>query len=174
MKKQLVNVLTKFGFLSMIVLVTVVGSAQGQSLAYQIRANIPFDFIVADKKLPAGEYSIGLENQKTGDNFLRISGIDGRANAILSTIPVQTLHAKDNGTLVFHQYGDQYFLFQVWPAGSTTGRSLSKSRGEREIQRNLAANSSAKKMAGNVMVETGASPVVCNETLSDQRARSVR
>jgi hypothetical protein len=31
MKKQLVNVLTKFGFLSLIALVTAVGSAQGQS-----------------------------------------------------------------------------------------------------------------------------------------------
>jgi hypothetical protein len=172
MKKQVVNVLTKIGFLSMVVLVTVVGSAQGQSLATQIRANIPFDFSVGDQKLPAGEYSIGRENQQTGDTFVRISSIDGRANAMLSTIPVETLHAKDNGTLVFHQYGNQYFLFQVWPADSTTGRSLSKSRGEREIQRNLAANSSAGKTARNVMV--GASPVVCNETLSDQRARRVR
>lgn len=154
MKKQLVNVLTRIGFLSMIALVTAVGSAQGQSLAYQIRANIPFDFIVADKKLPAGEYSIGRAQQETGDTFLRISSIDGRATAIRLTIPVQALDAKDDGTLVFRRYGDQYFLFQVWPAGSTTGRTLSKSRGEREIERNLPANSPAGKMARNVMVET--------------------
>ncbi len=60
----------------------------------------------------------------------------------------------DYPPLVFRRYGDQYFLFQVWPAASTTGRTLSESRGEREIERNLAANSSAGKMAGNVMVET--------------------
>ena len=95
----------------MIALVTAIGSAQGHSLAYQIRANIPFDFIVADKKLPAGEYSISRAKQEIGDAFLRISSIDGRANAILSTILVQTLDAKDDGTLVFHRYGDHYFLF---------------------------------------------------------------
>src|SRR5437867_6267784 len=108
MKKQLVNVLTKIGFLSAMALVTAVGSAQGQSLVYKLRANIPFDFVVADKKLPAGEYSIGRVTQDAGDSFLLISSVDGRASAIRSTIPVETQAPKDDGTLVFHRYGDQY------------------------------------------------------------------
>lgn len=143
MKKQLVNVLAKFGFLSVIALVTAVGSAQGQSLAYKLRANIPFDFVVADRKLPAGEYSIGRVRQDSGDSFLLISSVDGRANAIRLSNPVESRVAKNEGTLVFHRYGDQYFLFQVWPSGSTVGRELFKSRSER----NLVANSSAGKMA---------------------------
>src|SRR5438445_13832338 len=89
MKKQLVNVLTKFGFLSAIALVTAVGSAQGQSLAYKLRANIPFDFVVADKKLPAGEYSIGRAMQDSGDSVLLISSVDGRANVIRLSTPVE-------------------------------------------------------------------------------------
>ncbi len=151
MKKQLVNVLTKAGFLSVIALVMAVGSAQGQSLAYKLRANIPFDFIVADKKLLAGEYSIGRARQDSGDSVLLISSVDGRANAIRLSNPVESRVPKDEGTLVFHRYGDQYFLFQVWPAGASTGRELFKSRGER----NLIANSSADKMARNAQaVET--------------------
>ena len=147
MKQQLVNVLTKVGFLSAIALVTVVGSAQGQSLANRLRANIPFDFIVADKKMSAGEYSIGRAQQDSGDTFVQISGVDGHSNAIRLTTPVQTLEPNDQDTLVFHRYGDQYFLFQVWPAGATTGRVLRKSRSESDIERKLAANSSAGKMA---------------------------
>ena len=145
MKKQLVNVLTKIGFLSVMALVTTVGSAHGQSLTSQIRASIPFDFIVADKKLPAGDYYIGRAKLDT-DNFLLISSADGSSHTIRTTIPVITLEAKDRGVLVFHRYADQYFLFQVWPAGATTGRALSKSRSEREILRKLRAISSIGKV----------------------------
>jgi len=151
MKKQLVNVLTKFGFLSVIALVTAVGSAQGQSLEYKLRANIPFDFVVADKKSPAGEYSIGRARQDSDDSFLVISGADGRAKAIHLSIPVEARVLKNEGTLVFHRYGDQYFLSQVWPASASTGRELARSLSERE----LAANSSAGKMANKTQaVET--------------------
>ena len=143
MKKQLVNVLTKFGFLSVIALVTAVGSAQGQSLAYKLRANIPFDFVVGDKKLPAGEYSIGRARQDSDDSILLISSADGRGNAIRLSIPVGSRVLKNEGTLVFHRYGDQYFLSQVWPASASTGRELTRSLSERE----LAANSSAGKMS---------------------------
>ena len=143
MKKQLVNVLTKFGFLSVIALVTAVGSAQGQSLAYKLRANIPFDFVVGDKKLPAGEYSIGRARQDSDDSILLISSADGRGNAIRLSIPVGSRVLKNEGTLVFHRYGDQYFLSQVWPVSASTGRELTRSLSERE----LAANSSAGKMS---------------------------
>jgi hypothetical protein len=34
---------------------------------------------------------------------------------------------------VFNRYGDQYFLSQVWIAGSDTGRDLFQSRNERSL-----------------------------------------
>jgi hypothetical protein len=145
MKQQLVNVLTKVGFLGVMTLVA--ASAQGQSLSNRFRANIPFDFAVADKPLPAGEYSIARAQQD--DTVLLISKVDGRSNSMRLTSPVQTVSPKDKTTLVFHRYGDQYFFFQVWPAGATTGREMSRSRSEREIERKLTANPSAGKMAKN-------------------------
>src|SRR6266705_1982513 len=147
MKKQLVNVLTKIGFLSVMALVTAVGSAQGQSLAYKLRANIPFDFVVADKKLPAGDYLIGRAQQGNGDSLLLISSVDGHSNAVRFTIPVITLDPKDKGTLIFHRYGDQYFLSQVWAAGANTGRMFSESRGEREAKAHTSADKMAMKTA---------------------------
>lgn len=57
---------------------------------------------------------------------------------IRSSLPVQVWQAKDKTTLVFHRYGDQYFLYQVWSAGALTGRQFYKSRTEREIERKLA------------------------------------
>jgi hypothetical protein len=154
MKIKLVNVLTKISLLSAMVFLTAVTSAQGQSLANRIRANIPFDFSVADKTLPSGKYSIGRARRDSDDSILSIADVDGRSKAIRTSIPVETWPAKDKTTLVFHRYGDQYFLFQVWPAGETTGRQFLKSHSERETQRNLAANSSPGKMAMKEAVET--------------------
>lgn len=155
MKNQFVNLLKKIGFLSVIALITGVGSTQAQSLAYKMRANIPFDFIVAGKKMPAGEYSIGRAQQDAGDDVLLITSLRGRASAVRSTTPIETSVPKYDAVLVFHRYQDQYFLFQVWPAGSTTGRVLSESRIERELERSLAVNSAAGKMTGKAgAVET--------------------
>jgi hypothetical protein len=38
--------------------------------------------------------------------------------------------------LVFHRYGSQYFLAQVWSAGNSEGRELPRSRAEREVASN--------------------------------------
>ena len=153
MKTKLVSVLTKISVISAIVLASAFMSAQAQSLETRLRVNIPFDFSVSDKKLPSGKYSVGRARLNSDDSILSIADEGGQSKAFRTSIPVQTWHEKDKGTLVFHRYGDEYFLFQVWPAGETTGRQFLKTRREREIERNL-ANSSSGKMAQNVEVET--------------------
>jgi hypothetical protein len=154
MKIQVVNLLAKISLLSAIVLVTTVGSAQAQSLAYRISANIPFDFSIGDKKLTSGKYSIGRARQNSDDTILSILDGDGRSKAIPSSHAVETLRSKDKATLVFHRYGDQYFLYQVWQAGETTGREFIISRNERDIRRSLGQNPSTGKVAENVAFET--------------------
>jgi hypothetical protein len=108
-----------------------VGSAQAQSLADPIKVNIPFGFQVADTKLPAGEYYVRRLPHSSSDSVLMIRNVQDGQTAVRLTSAVQTLSPKDKGTLVFHRYGDQYFLFQVWPAGGETGRVLPGSRSER-------------------------------------------
>jgi hypothetical protein len=142
MKTQLINLISKVTLLSAILLVTLVASAQGQSLAYKVRANIPFDFAVGEKKLPAGEYSIGRA-QRSDDIAISITDAGGHTKAV-------TLDPKGKSSLVFHRYGDQYFLFQVWPAGGSVGREFPVSASER-AQRELAKNSG---VAQNVQCET--------------------
>src|SRR5262249_168892 len=135
-------------------LMPAVASAQGQSLANGIRANIPFDFSVADKKLPSGKYSVGRGRQDSDDSVLSITDTDGRSKSTQISIPVVTLDAKEKTILLFHRYGDQYFLFEVWVAGETTGRQFPKSKGEREAERNVTANSLSKRLSNNTAVET--------------------
>lgn len=152
MKIHIGKVITKVSLLAAMLLVTTVASTQAQSLAYRIKVNIPFDFSVGEKKLPAGTYSVGRVAQDYGDSVIAIAGDDGRPTAIRLSISAQRSHASDRTTLVFRHYGDQYFLFQVWPAGATTGRQFPKSRSQREIERKLARNSSTRQTAESVMI----------------------
>jgi hypothetical protein len=135
MKKEAIKGLAKLGLLIAMTMIAVGTPAKAQSLEYKITANIPFDFTVADKKFQAGEYSLGRSQPSSGDTLVRISSKDGHANINRWTIPVERLTSNDKATLIFHRYGDQYFLFQVWPAGASTGRLLPKSRAERDAER---------------------------------------
>ncbi|HVI71315.1 MAG TPA: hypothetical protein VM656_07500 [Pyrinomonadaceae bacterium] len=151
MKINLYNLFTKVALLSAIVVATAFVSTQAQSLAYPITASIPFDFSVADTKLPAGKYSIARAKVSSDNSVLSIFDGDGNPKDIRHSIPVSSFNAKDKSTLIFHRYGDQYFLYQVWSAGETTGRQFLKSRAEREILRSLAASG---KTARKMPVET--------------------
>ena len=134
MKKRVVR-LTMIGLLNVIGLVVMVGSAQAQSLGDTIRINVPFEFSVGDTKLPAGEYSVGRAQPTSGDTTVIISNVNHPGSVLRITNAAQSLKPKYRDTLVFHRYGDDYFLFQVWPAGSSVGRELVKSRNERRVER---------------------------------------
>jgi len=132
MTKQLVKMLATVSFLIGLVVITT-ASANAQSRATPIKVNIPFDFIVADKTCPAGEYTVRRFQQYTSDIILEISSRDGRTRLLRLTNSAQTITPKKQVTLLFHRYGDQHFLYQVWQAGSTSGRELIRSRGEQQI-----------------------------------------
>ena len=58
----------------------------------------------------------------------------------------------DKGKLVFHRYGDQYFLSEVWPAGATTGRVIAKSRAESELEKKAKQSTVSQKLKRNETV----------------------
>ena len=107
--------------------------ANGQSKAHLV-AQVPFEFMVADKTLSAGEYRVGAIGQsgdaiailnKAGDGAIRLGSPRDRSDR------------DKTAKLVFHRYGNTYFLSQVWMAGEATGRELATSKQERAIQREV-------------------------------------
>jgi hypothetical protein len=154
MKIRFGKLIANATLLSAILIVASAASAQGQSLATRARFNIPFDFAFGEKKLPAGQYSVGRSVQSTDDVTLSIQDRAGRSKAVQLSNAVFTYRANTRAVLVFHRYGDQYFLSQVWQAGSTTGRQFPVSKKERELYRQLASNSSRDKVAENVKYQT--------------------
>lgn len=145
MKTQFINLISKVTLLSAMVLLTSVASTQAQSLTYRLKANIPFDFTVGEKKLPAGEYTVGRAVHGSDDVVLAISDLAGHAKAIRLTNATIRSQRNKQSSLVFHRYGDQYFLFQVFPSGATGGRQFPESKSEK-AQRRMAKNSVAENM----------------------------
>ena len=99
---------------------TVPGHAQNQP---KIKATIPFNFVVGSKELKAGEYVV-QQFGSPGSQSLQFRGQDGDVEQTALTVPIETNKIGNRERLVFHRYGDQYFLSQVWFAGDEDGHEF--------------------------------------------------
>ena len=130
MKRQ---ALRTFTMLSLVLLLTAVSvSAQSERSGV---LNIPFNFIVGGKTLPAGEYTVE-PNRRDFDKVWLVQSRDGRKSILFVTMSVRANETQENTRLVFHKLGDQYFLSQIWTTGDATGRELAPPRMERELAKN--------------------------------------
>ena len=114
--------------------------ANGQS-TQKLIAQVPFDFVVAEKMLRAGKYQVHAVNQAA--DAIAVKSVDGDQALGLSSLR-QRSDRQMNANLVFHRYGSTYFLSQIWMAGESTGRELAKTRQERAIERELKTIASNK------------------------------
>ena len=130
MRKQ---ALKNFTMLSLVLMLTAV-SVCAQSDRSKV-TNIPFNFIVGQKTLPAGEYTVE-PNKRDSHNVWLVQRRDGRKSALFTTMPVRASETQEKTKLIFHKYGDQYFLSQIWTPGGNSGRELLIPRLERELAKN--------------------------------------
>jgi hypothetical protein len=93
-----------------------------------IKAQIPFDFVANGKMMPAGECVITLVG--TGRAALSINS--GSHHAYAVPIVDEAINGKQTA-LIFHEYGDRYFLAGIKRAGSV-GYQLPASRLEAELR----------------------------------------
>jgi hypothetical protein len=130
MKKQALKNFTMLGLL----LVTSALSVHAQSERSK-GTKISFSFIVGQKILPPGEYTIE-PNRKDSGNIWLVQSSDGHHSALFATMTVRASETQERGKLVFHKYGNQYFLSQIWRSGENGGRELRMSHEERELAKN--------------------------------------
>jgi hypothetical protein len=112
--------------------------AYAQMPGTEIHARIPFDFIVRGKTLPAGAYRVRRVNDSPEGLVIQNEGT--HQTAIVETDPLESGRIPSKAKLVFHRYGDDYFLAQVWTPGSDTGREVIPSHRERRLSRELVRN----------------------------------
>ena len=131
-------------FFSMLVIgsvltLLVAGTMRAQEPGTVIRASIPFDFIVRGRTLPAGKYEITRISDEPVGLLIR-SLDDKRDKAVFETEPVYMRKLARNDELVFHRYGESYFLSEVVTGGEQTAQQLKPSPAEREMRREMAKN----------------------------------
>jgi hypothetical protein len=125
MKKQLL------AFIGLALLLATT-SAYAQTIT--VKANVPFDFIVGRSMFPAGQYTV----QSIDGSALSIGNSDLHTRRIVLSRRCQSIQASDKTKLVFHRYGNSYFLSQIWAAGDNSGHELPKSARELEVARTFA------------------------------------
>jgi len=117
-----------------------------QNITLVRKVEIPFDFSVGDKTFPAGTYSI--TRVFPDKSALLLSSEDQREAINILTHSVQAQESPKTGKLIFHRYGETYFLFQIWESDALQGRQLSKSRTEQSIEHDLAKRGEESSIVG--------------------------
>jgi uncharacterized protein (DUF58 family) len=142
MNKEILKGFTIFTLMVALAILTSVVSANAQSRV-TVSASIPFEFVVGDRTLPAGEYN--LRPATSGDEALMVQNAEN-GNAIVRLTEPALESKKKQARLVFHRYGQSYFLAEVWKAEGL-GRRLAKSKQERGVERELASIPSKSDLA---------------------------
>jgi len=128
---------------SLLALLMVGSTAFAQSS--KMTATVPFDFVVGNKLLPAGQYvmtPLGM-----GSQALALQNVQSKEMATVLVNEIESLHPSSTGKLVFHEYAGEYFLREIWGAGNGRGRELPRTRHEQEM---------AKAMNSRDVIELGA------------------
>ena len=141
MSKQIVKSLTMLTLVVGLMLAAAVVSANGQAATF-VTADVPFDFIIADKTLTSGKYMV----REAMTNAVKISTPEGKSTVIrLSNLAIDK-SKKRTARMVFHRYGQQYFLAEVW-FGENYGQQLLRCSRERHLREELASNASKSDMS---------------------------
>ena len=125
-------------FLGLIIALSAVpGDAQDGP---RIKATIPFNFVVGNKELKAGDYVI---ESSFANKALLFRSKDGDVQQMAFTVPIETNKTGNHERLLFHRYGDQYFLSQAWLSGDEDGHELVRGAQEKTTAANQAASAQA-------------------------------
>jgi hypothetical protein len=131
MKIQFMKMLLVLGLI--IGIGNVPARAQGALDDTAVEADVTHPFIVRDKTLPAGKYTIKRVDY-TQPNVLEIRSADGRTAVVFEVESVQTNQIPSDAELVFNKLGDQYFLSKIWTSDSSIGYQVLKTKAEKTLE----------------------------------------
>ena len=120
------------GLLVLLTFSAALGQSDRQTIIY-----IPFNFTAGEKQFPAGKY-VFERIWRNSDSVWVVRRKDNVGKAMLLTRPVRANETQQETRLVFHQYGELYFLSEIWTAGDATGRQIQTSDRERSLDKTVA------------------------------------
>jgi hypothetical protein len=95
-----------------------------------MKVHIPYSFTVANQPMPAGIYNFYTVGSQ---RVVRITNVDGKHTATVSTLLNYSNSAASAAHLVFDEYGSEYFLSQIWSGGDDLSRNPTPSKRAREL-----------------------------------------
>jgi hypothetical protein len=140
---------TAYTIMAMVILVgSMAVAAEAQSASRTlVRANIPFEFNVGDKALPAGQYTIRQVNPSSDVVVLQLKNSTTGDN-LLVRVNEMAMSAQAGSKLIFTRLGSHYFFSTVTIEGFVNAWQAPKSRAERGLERELAIlNSRSERVA---------------------------
>jgi hypothetical protein len=113
-----------------------------------LTAKVPFAFTVGEKSVPAGNYTIYEPNP----GLIRFGGDQGNL-IFLITNPGTRAGDDSSAKLVFHRYGDQYFLSEVFDGtGRQEGLRIQVSKLEKEYMTKGSNSTAANRRQTDIVV----------------------
>ncbi len=106
------------------------------------KCEVPFSFTAGSQEMPAGEYYI-LQRES---GVIEIGTLDNRHVARLVTRDVMLPMPPASTKLVFHQYGEKYFLSRIVRQGDRTGSDVQQPSSERRLALANAAKGKAVEL----------------------------
>jgi hypothetical protein len=95
-------------------------------------AQVPFQFMVANKIVPDGQCEVKLATSNGGT--LIFSQVGARMGLLVATSPGDTREAAGKYSLVFNRYGNHYFLSGIKIQGSKTTYRMPENKAEAELR----------------------------------------
>lgn len=146
MKKQIMSALVGFA------LTLVMAASAFAQTGRRVRVHVPFDFVVAGKQMPAGDYSV-RRISKDSENTLLIQSADGRRTAVVLTN--STRRDASRAELSFRQFGESYFLAAVSIPGTADVREVPPTKSEEKRVRELIEQAKAGGAADKTVTIVG-------------------
>jgi hypothetical protein len=136
MKSNRINSLLGSAMLSSAIAVGLFASTASAKAQDSPRVNviIPFAFQMGSTQMPAGEYDMHVRLSHTLVQ-LQDQGSGKQAAGLLLGSALEHGEIQRTGRLIFHRYGNRYFLREVWDADSGQGVGSAPSREEMKILR---------------------------------------
>ncbi len=94
-----------------------------------VQAHVPFAFKVGQKQMPAGTYVIDRE---IGSSFVQVRNIE-TGTSVQAMGRTETA-SKATEKLIFHHYGSQYLLAEIWGAAGSQGMVLPATKQQKDLE----------------------------------------
>jgi hypothetical protein len=118
--------------------------AQRQQM--QVKVNVPFAFESGSQHYAAGVYTIGGQ----GEHMMSIQGVS--TSGFVITRLAEDPQPAQKGKVIFHRYGNRYFLGEMWVAGKSGHLACIESKAESQLQ--ISGNGTAPTGVELAVLET--------------------